>query len=135
MSEIAEWVLDTAEKEQISTIYPLMREGKLITELLIQAASYRDKKYHISPMYISRRAVYLPSITKFDKSEYEKLTISLKKNGKVKNMFEMLEIQAESYIDDLLEISIEEVRKNKIVEERLKDYLFSKKCRVRFFNQ
>lgn len=42
-------------------------------------------------------------------------------------MFEMLEIQAESYIDDLLEISIEEVRKNKIVEERLKDYLFSKK--------
>lgn len=127
MSEIAEWVLDTAEKEQISTIYPLMREGKLITELLIQAASYRDKKYHISPMYISRRAVYLPSITKFDKSEYEKLTISLKKNGKVKNIFEMLEIQAESYIDDLLEISIEEVRKNKIVEERLKDYLFSKK--------
>lgn len=125
MSGMAEWVLDTAKKEGISNIYPLMREGMLITKLLTQAAGYREENYHIEPMYISRKSVCIPSIIKFDELEYERLTMSLKRNGEVKNLLELLEIKAEDSISDLIEVTIAELRKDKIKEKRLKEYIFS----------
>ena len=92
---------------------------------MTQAAGYREEKYHIEPMYISRKSVCIPSIIKFDELEYERLTMSLKRNGDVKNLLELLEIKTEDSISDLLEVTIAELRKDKIKEKRLKEYIFS----------
>ena len=54
----AEWVLNTAETEEINQIFPIMREGEFLTKLLINAESFREKKIRIEPIYTSRKVLY-----------------------------------------------------------------------------
>lgn len=54
----AEWVLDNAEENNIRNIYPFMREGIFLSELLKKAAEYRNWKGRIEPIFISRRALF-----------------------------------------------------------------------------
>lgn len=54
----SDWVLDQAEKNNISHIYPMMREGYFLAKLLKRAAEYRNWSGTIKPLYISRRALY-----------------------------------------------------------------------------
>ena len=61
-----EWVLDIADKERVNIIRPLMREGAFLSELLLNAADYRDNTYDIVPLYVSRQAVWLPSLENAD---------------------------------------------------------------------
>lgn len=58
----AEWILDVAEKERINRIFPLMREGKILTTLLQNAALQRKMEIEVTPLYISRKAVFIPSM-------------------------------------------------------------------------
>lgn len=54
----AEWVLDLAERNGISNIYPMMREGYFLTLLLKNGARERKWEGHIEPVYLSRRSLY-----------------------------------------------------------------------------
>lgn len=125
MTGFAEYILDTADKEQIRNIYPLMREGMIISKLLKQAAKCRDKEYRIEPMYISRKAVYLASLREFGEEEYEKISIIFQKNGLVKDFLNLLELE-ESIENIPMQLSIAELRKDKKKEDEFKQYLFSK---------
>ena len=59
-----EWVLDEAVKSGINRIFPLMREGQFLCRLLNEASKHREEHFDIRPLYISRKAVFLPSLTK-----------------------------------------------------------------------
>ena len=47
-----EWVMDVAEEKGIKIIRPLMREGKLLTELLRNSQEARGTDLSIAPLYI-----------------------------------------------------------------------------------
>jgi len=64
-----EWILDQAEQNGVNCIRPLMREGELITKLLKRAAAYRDRKYDIQPLYISRFAIFTALFEKITSRE------------------------------------------------------------------
>ena len=53
-----EWVLDQAEENGIRRIYPLMREGKVLSRLLEKAVQFRQSEVIVEPLYVSRKAVF-----------------------------------------------------------------------------
>lgn len=63
LASFAEWVVDAAEKEQIRQIFPLMREGMILTGLLSREVEKRGLDIRIEPVYISRKAILIPSMT------------------------------------------------------------------------
>lgn len=126
MSGVAEWVLDTAEREGVTNIYPLMREGRILSRLLQQAAKYREKKFHIEPIYISRRAVFVPSLGKWDEEAFERLTeIKQGTIGTVLDLFRLEGKSLQEYRDCLL-TDLQNVKTgDKTCKESLKEYLFA----------
>jgi len=67
------WVCDRMHKLKIERIYPFMREGFLLGELLKKEAENREKELLIKPIYISRKVTYVPSIVKVDREEIENM--------------------------------------------------------------
>lgn len=54
----ANWVIDTALKNNIEYIYPLMREGKFLAETVKKAAEHKKWSGNIELFYISRKSCY-----------------------------------------------------------------------------
>lgn len=69
----AEWVLDEAEKHQIQTIRPFMREGEFLTALLQNAACHRETSFSIQPLYVSRFALFRANLERASKEDIEYL--------------------------------------------------------------
>jgi len=86
-----EWVLDIAEKEGIKKILPLMREGKLLGNLLRNAAHERSSDVEIVELYISRNSVYFPSLEKIDDNNIKYVLSTM--NITVKDVFRILNIE------------------------------------------
>ncbi|WP_018305798.1 HAD-IA family hydrolase [Desulfitobacterium hafniense] len=91
MTLATEWVLDIAEKESIKQIFPLMREGKFLSELLLQAKAARKSDVRIKPLYISRKALYpaLLGVLKEKDIQYLLTTHQMK----LKSLLELLQIE------------------------------------------
>ncbi len=64
-----EWILDEADKNNINVIRPLMREGAFLTRLLNDAIIFREKKYDVKPIYISRFAVFTGMLEQITEKE------------------------------------------------------------------
>jgi len=126
MTGFTEYILDVADKENIEHIYPLMREGMIISRLLRKAAEHRQREYRIEPMYISRKAAFLPALSEFGEEEYEEVIRILQNGGTIRDLFNMLDLDPEAEVQDLLEISIQELRKHPDSQNRIKKVLFSK---------
>lgn len=127
MTGVTEWVLDTAEQQQISCIFPLMREGMLLSRLLEQAASFRKKSYRIEPIYISRKAVLLPSLRTWNAEAWE--IVLLMKKATVKTLFEMLELDLGPFTayQDVKLTELNLFQKDYVsLASQLKQWLFSK---------
>lgn len=122
MAGMIEWVLDTAEEEYISNIYPLMREGEIISRLLKQAVRFRKQTYRIEPMYLSRKAVFLPALIRWDEASFEGLFYQ--KNRTVGNILDMLHIEA-AELDDYKDIKISEANEISAGTRSLRDYMKS----------
>ncbi|MDF2587712.1 MAG: hypothetical protein K0S41_1553 [Anaerocolumna sp.] len=67
------WVCDQMEKLQIKSIYPFMREGYLLGELLKREIENRNMNVTVKPIYISRKVTYIPSIERVSREEIENL--------------------------------------------------------------
>lgn len=68
LSVFTEWVVDTAIDKGIKKIYPLMREGGIITKLVNNSLIAREiTDIEVKPLYISRRSSYLPSLPSVNK--------------------------------------------------------------------
>ncbi|WPZ18085.1 hypothetical protein UM396_16210 [Geobacillus subterraneus] len=88
----ADWVINISRMENKKGIYPFMREGRLLKELLIRSANYHGLNIDIKELYVSRQATYLPSLEELDKQAIEDLFD--RRNIKVKDilgMFGLLE--------------------------------------------
>lgn len=64
-SLFAEWVVNQAQLKNIKRIFPLMREGLLLSRLIKNVVNYRNLDIIVEPIYISRKATYLPTIDEF----------------------------------------------------------------------
>lgn len=67
------YVCDRLQKSGIKRIYPFMREGYILGELLEKEAASRGMELEVKPIYISRKVTYIPSITKIDREEIENM--------------------------------------------------------------
>ncbi|MGD6940724.1 hypothetical protein ACQCT6_01635 [Cytobacillus gottheilii] len=68
-----DWLLDLCQKEGRNEIYPLMREGSLLSLLLKEAARQRGINIVIKPLFVSRQATFLPSIKSLNRELIEGL--------------------------------------------------------------
>lgn len=66
-------VCNRLQKLKIKRIYPLMREGYLLGELLKREAKNRNMDLLVKPIYVSRKVTYIPSIEKVDREEIENI--------------------------------------------------------------
>lgn len=118
-----EWFLDQAEKNNINQIYPLMREGKILSELLGKAAQARKLEMVIEPLYVSRKVVYealKANITREDiKSTYETVYYKVKDIFSFYNILDLAN-QFECYLD----YEISELRKIGDSDKCIYDVLF-----------
>ncbi len=125
---LAEWVLDIAEENDIQNIYPLMREGEFLSRLLQAAAQHRDRPFNITPLFVSRKALFLPSVTsgRYTAEEVDYLLNS--HDIKIQDVFNILELDGRmSPFQECLHVTMAEARKKRLgnatVSCNLKDYL------------
>ena len=69
----ANWVLRHAAARGIRRIAPLMREGELLGRLIAREAERLGIDVDVRPLAVSRAALYLPSLTRFDETEFRSL--------------------------------------------------------------
>lgn len=123
-----EWILDEAVKRNIKIIRPLMREGKLLSELLIKAQEERNIELSIEPLYISRFAVFTANFEKC--MEKDVLYLFNTYNITLRKIFEILNIEevSEKY-KEYLDISTVELKQvtlsTESVYEEIKTFLTS----------
>lgn len=123
-----EWIIDIAEKENIKSIYPLMREGYILEKILKKSLKQRGLSIENKPMYVSRKALFLSSIEKFDD---EVLNRIFEKNSyTVENLFESLKIydyigKFEEYKSILLNKAYKIEVDNINLKQQLFNYLLS----------
>lgn len=67
------WVCNRLQKLGIERIYPFMREGYLLGELLVREAEHRGQQLLVKPIFVSRKVTYIPSIEKIDREEIENM--------------------------------------------------------------
>lgn len=132
LSSLAEWVLNTAEENNIDVILPFMREGKLFAKSLEQAIRDRQKKISIVPAYVSRKSLFLASIDKWDEKEIEEIYNI--KGIKIKEVFSLLKIEClgvpfHAYYDCILkEAAVIKINDSRL-DIVLKEYLLSDKVK------
>lgn len=123
LSLYIQWVVDRLVKSNIHEIYPLMREGYLLAELLIQEATSRNYQLKVHPIYISRKVTYIPSIEKINQEEIENIFGT--RNLNIEEVFNMLGISIDSIpeLDKYKKINLKESHQLVYGEKTLKDYL------------
>ncbi|CAG7619057.1 HAD family hydrolase [Paenibacillus allorhizosphaerae] len=90
LQALCDWVIDICVQENRTAIHPLMREGYLLGPMLQRAVRFRGLDIQVVPIYVSRQAVYLPSLSGFGEAELESL---LQKGVTVKEAFDLLQIE------------------------------------------
>lgn len=92
----AEWILNTSSENNISQIFPLMRDGYVMTRILRRMVECRNLPIEVKPLYVSRRALFMPNNQIPDADEYldEQLSMNsqmtvgvLLKNIGIENQF------------------------------------------------
>ncbi|MED4730248.1 HAD hydrolase-like protein [Aneurinibacillus migulanus] len=89
----SDWVLEQCVREGKNKIYPLMREGALLSTLLQESALESEVSCDIKPIYVSRQATYFPSIETFDKEQLGNMFE--KKNFTVGHLLEMFSLEGD----------------------------------------
>jgi HAD superfamily hydrolase (TIGR01549 family) len=133
-----EWILDIAEENRINKIYPLMREGKLLGKLLRNAAQERGAEVDVTELYISRNAVYLPSLEEISPGQIDYIITTT--GLKVRDVFRILDIpeygqKFKAYYDyeisksrDVLyeETNLYDYIRNELQTEEIKSIIYDK---------
>lgn len=121
------WVCDRLNSLGINRIYPLMREGYLLGELLKREAEYRGQKLYVKPIYVSRKATYLPSISEINKEEIENLIGA--RNLTISEAIDLVGLNSDNFVEilDYMNVSFKESHKININESlTLKEYIIKR---------
>ena len=110
LSVITDWVLKMAEKENIKTIYPIMRDGEILSHFLKNCIEYQNLDIRVELMQASRESFFLAAASDVGKNKFEGVSDSLRR--KVKELFALFKIEEYSYLfSDHLEQEISVLRK------------------------
>lgn len=71
LSAFAEWVVDMAVREDIRQIFPLMREGRLLSKMICAEVEGRGLDIRVEPLYVSRKAVFIPALSEIRADKLE----------------------------------------------------------------
>ncbi len=121
------WVCDRLEALGIKRIYPLMREGYLLGELLIREVKHRGQELLVKPIYVSRKATYIPSISEVTKEEIENM-IGVR-NLTVNESIVLMGLDNNDFseISEYMEVNLKESHKIIINESlTLKEYIINR---------
>ena len=111
-----EWVLDQAEKKDITKIRPFMREGDFLSRMLCCAAKMRRTEYSVEPVYISRFAIFTSLFEQITEKEVEYLISTY--NIYVKDVFRILRIKSEnSPFEPFLQEQVNDLRRISMGED------------------
>ena len=119
-----EWVLDEAETKGINVIRPLMREGRLLTELLSNANQDRHREVSIKPLFISRLAAFSGIFDRITEKEVRYLLGVA--HLTVHDIFSLLHIEElEKNYEKYADVPTERMRNVQCGEESLYDSLYN----------
>ncbi|HHU72704.1 MAG TPA: hypothetical protein GXZ21_11830 [Clostridiales bacterium] len=126
MSHFVDGVCDQLERLHIDKVYPLMREGYLLGELLRSEIEYRNKKILVKPIYVSRKVTYIPSIEKINREEIENLIGA--RNLTIKEAIEMVGLSVEDFyeVSKFLDIPLKISHRYNVFNTTLKEYVIDK---------
>ncbi|SFR58729.1 HAD family hydrolase [Anaeromicropila populeti] len=102
-------VINRMQQLGIHAIYPLMREGYLLGELLKNDCKEQNLPIKVNPIYTSRKASYIPAIEKVNREEIENI-IGVR-NITILELIEVLGLEKEAfegleeYFDTKLKVS------------------------------
>lgn len=124
----AEWIIEVAQKNNIKKIFPLMREGKLISFLVAAIIKERNLEIEVEPMYISRKAIFLPSMNEWNIEKLDEI-IEISQIS-IKSLFELLKIDMpENWELEYGKYTVKEARKLIVgsvsLDKMLKEYLLT----------
>ncbi|MBF0456349.1 MAG: hypothetical protein HQK99_00450 [Nitrospirae bacterium] len=89
-SAFADWAVDICIKEDRHRVFPIMRGGTLLAEMIENAARQRNFTLTATPLYVSRQTTAFAAIEDFNEWEAEFLFI--RRNLTIRKLFEMLEL-------------------------------------------
>jgi GT2 family glycosyltransferase/predicted HAD superfamily hydrolase len=72
MALFADWIVDNAKKYNIKKILPFMREGELLSQLIIKVVEHENIELEVKPVYLSRQSINLASLIKMNYKELER---------------------------------------------------------------
>jgi predicted HAD superfamily hydrolase len=119
------WVCDQLGKLKIDRIYPFMREGYLLGELLKRESVDRSMKLKVKPIYISRKVTYLPSIEKVNREEIENMIGA--RNLTLGEAIDLIGLERVDFTDfqAYLEVKIKDSHKITFGDENLKEAIIN----------
>lgn len=117
-----EWVIQYAEKNGVKKVCPLMREGALFSKMLNMAIEKRQLSIDVTPLYVSRKATYLPSLKTFDEKTVEELL--KRRKLALRDLFDLLQIDIGSTIfNKYNNINIEQSKQIYLDDRSLYEFL------------
>jgi predicted HAD superfamily hydrolase len=126
LSLYAEWVVDTAIKENVKNILPFMREGELLAELIKRAAANRSVDLIVTPFFISRKSSALLAEPAFTKETIEEALFS-RSYLYIGDLFSTLYMDIEETVyAKLSNLTIQECKNNGCFEE-IAEYFLNEK--------
>lgn len=120
------WVCKRLVKLGIQRIYPLMREGYLLGELLKNEAQECGYNLEVHPIYVSRKVTYIPSIEKVNREEIENMigarNLTIRESLHLMGLDEHDFVEIETYLD----VRHKETHTIRYRETTLKEYLIER---------
>lgn len=120
------WVCKRLQKLQITRIYPLMREGYLLGELLKREAENIGFALEVHPIYISRKVTYIPSITEVNREEIENMIGA--RNLTIRESFRLMGLDEEKFseLKEYFDIRHKETHQISYADGTLKEYIIQR---------
>lgn len=122
----ASWVCERLAKIGIKRIYPLMREGYLLGELLKREAEDIGLELEVHPIYVSRKVTYIPSITKVNREEIENMIGA--RNLTIRESFHLMGLDENEFLElaDYFDTRHKETHKITYGAGTLKEYIINR---------
>lgn len=123
LSLYASWVCRRLKELNIHKIYPLMREGYLLGELLKREAADIGFILEVHPIYVSRKVTCIPAIAVVNREEIENI-LGIR-NLTLQESFELLGLQEKDFIEleEYYTTKYKEMHKQVYKGENLKEYV------------
>lgn len=110
----------------IHRIYPFMREGYLLGELLKREAVHQEYPLVVYPVYISRKVTYLPSIDGVNREEIENMIGT--RNLTVVEALKLAGMKKEDFaeVEDFYNLPLKEAHIQKFGNTTLREYIIGR---------